>query len=385
MILDPALKVIQPDHQIFVLHPGDGKRFYDDFKHFKAVFLDLPGANLEAAPDLELEVVRNRLRMARALAAWNRQRVKPERPSTDPDDHSVQATKPARYMREAETLYKLAKPGDLIIIPGSGYNTDVMLAEIVGEFDPTFTVRPGRYLDPVQARRIKFLDRNQPKYEFGQRQIKLMQNRQALIRVSENASRHEFYEHAYGDYVYGDRSGNFMEVTQRVVDQKDLSDALFLTNLYGAMYVALRNDCLEDFLSLSLQDGLDKYYNRELFGDISIEVHSPGFFGRPLRDAALAGYIASMTVLASAGANPVAAADVKVQNSANATVSICDQSLEDDLQHSMRMVMNADLWWEKVCGKQMLVNDAVGLKTKARLVEDGGKIPIPAPSPVAKD
>ncbi len=169
-----------------------------------------------------------------------------------------------------------------------------------------------------------------------------------------------------------------MEITESVVDQKDLTDALFLTNLYGAMYAALKQNKLDEFLALDPQDGLDEFYNYEMFGDISIEVHSPGFFGRPLRDAALAGFISAMTVFASSAVDPADAAGVRIQNSANATRSICDDGLERDIQQSMRMVLNADLWWQKVCKKQMRVNDAVGLKTKAHLAEDvDGKQQLP--------
>lgn len=376
LILDPALRVIDKDHQIFVLHPGDGKRFYNDFIATSSVFLDIPGIHFEKAPDIADEDTRRRLRMARSIGGWHKSgRPVSHFPSRLLDDYSVQieGQEAPRFMREVETLYSDAKPGDLIVIPGPGYNSQVLLAELTEEFDPEFFAETYRYgADRIPARRIRFLETGHAKYEFGRRAIRLMQNRQAIIRVSDDTDRHEFYEHAYGDYAWGDVSGNYMEITRGVVDQKDLIDVLFLTNLYGAMYVALKAGELDKFLEMPLHQAVDAYYNRELFGDISIEIHSPGFFGRPMKNPMIAGYVAAMTALASYGASAPVAEAVEVENSANGRVSACDIQLETDIRSTMKFVTNAHLWWDEVCAKQQAASDNVGLKTKAKVVDNGG-------------
>lgn len=373
LILDPAMRVIDKDHQIFVLHPGDGKRFYQDFQHHKAIFLDIPGASFTATPDIENEETRRQLRMARAIGGWHKAgRPASKMPSRDINSYSVsiEGREAPRFMREVETLYVDAKPGDLVIIPGPGYTSAVIFAEILEPFDPEFRVDSARYsTDLIPARRVRFLHTNHAKYEFGRRAIKLMQNRQALIRINDDADRHEFYEHAYGDYVWGDVSGSYMEITEQVVDQKDLTDVLFLTNLYGAMYVALKAGELDQFIAMPWHKAVNTYYNRELFGDISIEVHSPGFFGRPIRDAAIAGFIAAMTALAAMGADPATAATVEVQNSANGRVSICDMRLQEDVRTTMKMVTNAHLWWDDLCAAQKAATEQTGLKTKAKVLD----------------
>ncbi|THK35664.1 hypothetical protein EHS39_23880 [Ensifer sp. MPMI2T] len=373
LILDPAQRVIDKDHQIFVLHPGDGKRFYNDFIAHSAVFLDIPGIKLTATPDIEDEETRKLLRMARAIGGWHKSGRPAQRlPQRDPQAFSVsvEGREAPRFMREVQTLYTDAKPGDLIIIPGPGYNSAVLMAELVGEFDPEYKVDSARYAaDLIPARRIKFLQTGHAKYEFGRRAIQLMQNRQAIIRVSDDADRHEFYEHAYGDYVWGDVSGNYMEITEAVVDQKDLTDVLFMTNYYGAMYVAMKAGKLEHFASLPWHKAINEYYNRELFGDISIEIHSPGFFGRPMRNASIAGFIAAMTALASAGASSAEVATVVVQNSANGRVSVCDLDLQQDVQSTVKMVSNAHLWWDEVCAAQKAASKKTGLKTKAKVID----------------
>jgi len=373
LILDPAQRVIEKDHQIFVLHPGDGKRFYNDFIAHSAVFLDIPGISFDAAPDVDDEETRKRLRMARAIGGWHKSgRHEKNAPSRDLDAYAVkiEGRDAPRFMNEVKTLYTEAKPGDLIIIPGPGYNSNVLMGELTEEFDPTYRVDSARYAaERIPARRIAFLQTGHAKYEFGRRAIQLMQNRQAIIRVSDDADRHEFYEHAYGDYVWGDVSGSYMEITEEVVDQKDLTDVLFLTNLYGAMYVALKAGELENFINLPWHKAVGQYYNRELFGDISIEVHSPGFFGRPIRDNAIAGFIAAMTAFAAMGVDPAAAANVEVRNSANDRVSVCDMQLQEDVRTTMQMVTNAHLWWDELCAAQKAASEQTGLKTKATVLD----------------
>ncbi len=373
LILDPSLRVIEDNHQIFVLHPGDGKRFYQDFQVHKAVFLDIPGIKFDAAPDIDDEHTRKLLRMARAIGGWHKS-GRPEKniPPRSPNQYgvSIEGRDAPRFMREVKTLYVDAKPGDLIVIPGPGYNSAVLFAELLEDFDPEFRVDAARYsADLIPARRVRFLQTGQAKYEFGRRAIQLMQNRQAIIRVADDADRHEFYEHAYGDYVWGNSSGNYMEITESVVDQKDLTDVLFLTNYYGAMYVALKAGELEEFTKLQWHAAINKYYNRELFGDISIEVHSPGFFGRPMRNAAIAGFIAAMTALAAHGANPSDLAQIKVENSENGRVSVCDMVLEEDIRSTVKMVTNAHLWWHDICEAQKAASEKTGLKTKAKVID----------------
>lgn len=373
LILDPAQRVIEKDHQIFILHPGDGKRFYNDFIANNAVFLDIPGIKLAGTPDIEDEETRKLLRMARSIGGWHKSGRPPQKlPSRDPQQYTValEGRDAPKFMREVQTLYKDAKAGDLIIIPGPGYNSSVLFAELIEDFDPEFRVDAARYAaDLIPARRIKLLQTGHAKYEFGRRAIRLMQNRQAIIRVSDDSDRHEFYEHAYGDYVWGDVSGNYMEITQQVVDQKDLTDVLFLTNYFGAMYVAMKADKLNHFASLPFHKAINEFYNRELFGDISIEVHSPGFFGRPMRDSAIAGFIAAMTALAAHGASAAEVATVEVQNSANGRVSACDLDLQKDVQSTVKMVTNAHLWWDEVCAAQQAASGQTGLKTKAKVVD----------------
>lgn len=373
LILDPDMRVIDKNHQIFVLHPGDGKRFYQDFQHHEAVFLDLPGISFDRSPDIEDEETRKKLRMARSIGGWHKAgRPSEKMPSRDPATYSasVEGREAPRFMREIHTLYVEAKPGDLVIIPGPGYNSAVLFGEILEPFDPDFRVDSVRYMaDLIPARRIRFLQTNQQKYEFGRRAITLMQNRQALIRINDDEDRHEFYEHAYGDYVWGDVSGNYMEITEQVVDQKDLTDVLFMTNYFGAMYVALKAGELERFSSLQWHIATTEYYNRELFGEISIEVHSPGFFGRPMRDAAIAGFISAMTALAAHGATASEIASLQVANSANERVSVCDQQLQDDIRSTVKMVTNAHLWWDDVCKAQKAASERTGLKTKAKVLD----------------
>lgn len=133
VVIDPELRILPHDHKIFVLHPGEGKRFYGDFIEMGVVFLDIPGISFDTPPDIDDANLRNRLRMARRIGLWRR-RGSPEddAPSRNPDDYTVShpLAEAPRFAREVHELYSTAKAGDLIIIPGKGYNTTVFLVNL---------------------------------------------------------------------------------------------------------------------------------------------------------------------------------------------------------------------------------------------------------------
>jgi hypothetical protein len=214
IILDPSVRVLDDNHQIFVLHPGQGKRFYSDFIANEAVFLDVPGIKFNEVPNIDSEHVRSSLRMSRAISGWYR-KGKPEdkKPSRNPSDYIAKTENlPAsRFMTEVKELYTTAKTGDLVIIPGQGYNTQVYIGEFIGPLDADYTITSERYpFEPIPARKVKFLKTNLAKWQFGARLVRLMQNRQAIIKITQDDDVRDVYEKAYGNYVWGDTSGSML-------------------------------------------------------------------------------------------------------------------------------------------------------------------------------
>lgn len=367
IVIDPAIRILPDDHRIFVLHPGSSKRFYNDFQETSSVFLDLPGITFAARPDTDTPQLRNQLRMARRIASWrNGGSKEDEKPTRDPDDYRVENPGNAapKIVHAVMDLYAEARAGDLILVPGPGYNSTVYIGEFVDGFDPQFKITATRYpTEQIPARKVAFLPTTMAKRQFNSRIIRLLQNRQAIIQVSQEVDRREIYSIAYGDYVWKESSGNLIRVTEQEIDLNDLNKAVDLTNYFAAQYLALRKGELREFLALDFNAAIDEYYDKSYFGGVSVEVHSPGFFSRRMKDARLAGYVSAMLALSGAGVTAGEAVDLKVTNSANAAVSICDLQLEDDIREAMEMYANLHLWEKDICPRREVTKKTVGLKS----------------------
>jgi len=366
IVIDPEIRILPDDHRIFVLHPGDGKRFYADFFETSSVFLDIPGIELTAKVDIDDETFRNKLRMAKRISLWHRGGKKDDEPSRTPSDYKVKnpAVQAPRFVHEVHDLYNEARSGDLIIVPGKGYNSTVYIGEFDGAFDPSHLVVSRRYPDEqIPARKVKWLDVSMAKGQFSRRLIRLMQNRQAIIEISKDEDKRDIYEFAYGEYIWKETSGSLIRVTEDIIDVKDLTEAFDLTNYFASQYLALKKGELDEFLSLSFHDAIEKYYDKKYFGGVSVEIHSPGYFGRPMKDVMLAGYVSAMLAISGSGVTAQDAIAVTVENSANATRSICDEKLEADIRESMEMHANFDMWEKVVCPRREATKKEVGLKT----------------------
>ncbi|MDW5315518.1 hypothetical protein [Rhizobium sp. PL01] len=367
IIVDPEIRILPDDHKIFILHPGSSKRFYNDFQQTNSVFLDLPGISFDKPPRADSPELRASLRMARRISTWRNSGSKDDdKPSRAVSDYAVKnaSNAPPKLVHTVIDVYGEAKPGDLILVPGAGYNSTVYVGEFNGEFDPGFTVEPLRYpKEKVPARRVTWLPVALAKNQFNRRLIRLMQNRQAIIQVGAEEDRREIYSIAYGDYVWKESSGNLIRVTKDEIDLNDLNKAVDLTNYFASQYLALKKGELEQFLALEFNEAIDRYYDKSYFGGVSVEVHSPGFFSRKMKDAMLAGYVSAMLALSGANVSALEAIDTKVVNSANAQVSICDMELEKDIRETMEMYANIHLWEKDICPRREATKETVGLKT----------------------
>ncbi|QRY68213.1 hypothetical protein JVX98_07970 [Ensifer sp. PDNC004] len=367
IIIDPEMRILPEDHKIFILHPGSSKRFYADFQGTNSVFLDLPGITFAEKPEKDTPHLRNLLRMARRISSWRNSGAKEDdNPSRLPQDYAVKnpSPNPPKLLHAVVDLYGEAKAGDLIVVPGPGYNSTVYIGEFKGEFDQDHKVDSIRYAgEAIPARRVTWLPVALAKRQFNSRLIRLMQNRQAIIQVHNEEDRREIYNIAYGDYVWKESSGNLIRVTKEEIDLNDLNKAVDLTNYFASQYIALKKGELDKFLQLDFNAAIDRYYDKSYFGNVSVEVHSPGFFARKMKSAMLAGYVSAMLALSGAGVTAQEAVDTKVLNSANGEVSFCDMELEKDIRETMEMYANVHLWENDICPRRQATKDTVGLKT----------------------
>ena len=377
IIIDPEMRILPDDHKIFILHPGSSKRFYADFQGTNSVFLDLPGITFPSKPEKDTPELRNLLRMARRISAWRNSGAKEvDNPSRVAKDYAVTnpSPNPPKLLHAVVDLYGEAKAGDLILVPGPGYNSTVYIGEFKGEFDKDDKVDSIRYVgEKIPARSVTWLPVALAKRQFNSRLIKLMQNRQAIIQVHTEEDRREIYNIAYGDYVWKESSGNLIRVTKDEIDLNDLNKAVDLTNYFASQYIALKKGELDKFVKLEFNEAIEKYYDKSYFGNVSVEVHSPGFFARKMKSAALAGYVSAMLALSATGIPAGEATDIQVVNSANATISICDKQLQDDLRQTMEIYANYHLWEKVICPKREATKKNVGLETDVKIKSSAKK------------
>lgn len=374
-MVDPGIVLLPDNHRIFVLYPGEHKRFYREFYELSAVFLDFPGVRLQAAPSEDDRTLWNQLRMGRAIASWHRQdRPEDKRPSRDASTYKADAVagrdRP-RYFHEFIDLFSEAKKGDLVIVPGPGYGTMVLFGEFTGDFVPEFTIESQRYpFEHIHARQVKWLPIEVRKSDFSPRLIQLMQNRAALIRIKGEADVREVYLAAYGNYIWHQTSGNLFRTKKEQIDLNDLAQAIDLVNFFSAQYLALKHGELQKFLTLSMESldvARNAYYDKSYFGSVEVEIHSPGKIGRVIKGATVAAYVSTMIALSMTGVSAQDAKTAKVENSASPAPTACDLDLEADIRETMNLYANFDVWEKVVCPRSKMAKDTVGLEPDAKI------------------
>jgi hypothetical protein len=371
IIIDPGIRLIPDDQRVFVLHPGERKIFYKEFYNLNSVFLDFPGIDFARKLDSNDVDLRNSLRMSRAIAAWHRLGRDPtKKPSRDAGDYSVKnpAGEKPRYLHEVIDLYEEAKKGDLIVVPGPGYNSVVYIGEFSDNFDQTFKVEVSRYpFDKIPARRVNWLRWDVIKGTFSTRLIALLQNRAAIIEVKQESDRREIYTAAFGNYIWKGSSGNLIRTKHAHIDLNELGNAINLVNYFSAQYLALKDNRLEEFVALEFHEAIERFYKKEFFGSVDVEIHSPGEIGRTMKTATLAAYVSAMLALSANCTDAAEAKAVVVSNSASIVATVCDMELEQEIRQSMEVHANFDIWKQKLCPKRQRAENEVGLEADVKV------------------
>ncbi len=343
-------------HQVYVLHPGDSKVFYQDFLAQERVWLDLPGVDLPGSINWESDRAAEIVRYSQDVAAYHAQsgRAKDSRPR-DRGDYSKQqlaGTHRSVFFSQVRVLYGEAKRGELVVVPGPGYLTHVYIGELIDEPNVTFPARSSAYPsnERIPARRVKWLHRATKKISFSVPLIEAMQNRRALTRLHRMEHRKEVYDLAYGNYTIGESGKSHIHMSEPSIDPRALRESTDLIVLYAALYGAVKKDEVERFLALSKKDpeaAINKYYDAELFIDTSVDIRSPGVIGLNTRKAAASLFVAAMIATTSVGeAQPPEGVKIVAEGNVE---SECEIEVAEDLKLVFEH-MGADIyraWCEK--------------------------------------
>jgi len=367
--IDLSTRFLSENHKIFVLHPGTKKRFYAEFAAASAVFLDLPGAQLPTSIDLDNIRHASGIFMGRHIGQWHR-KGKPvlKEPSRKLDDYTdrAKASKASRYMTEAKGLYNTARPGDLVVVPGAGYMSHVLIGEFTDTYDGKFTVSSDTYPGyPIPARRVKWINTDQIKARFSGRLVELMQNRQALIEIKPQVEKNEIYDLCYKEYTIGDEAQGRVKITKSHVDLRDMADANDFVSYFVAMYSASERGEMEPFSKMLWKNAAEEYYNRDLLTDTSYSINSPGWLKLLSRNPVLPAFVAVMLSLASSGLSLEEAKTVQIINTARVTQDSCVLQIDESIREALNM-MNADQW-ERTCQAMRDAEEGVGLESTMKI------------------
>jgi hypothetical protein len=207
IVLDLNSKIIGPDAGAYVVFPGEDHAFYEAFQQQQAVFLDTPALELPPHPiDENSPDLLQRLMVSRSVRAWhlaqNGSASKKQAPSRILADYNgYKWTRPRLVYRTALIgLLGEAKKGDVVVVPGPGYWSDVLIGELIG--GPTDQVGvqvPERYgKDLIPARRVKWLARRR-KGALSSALIDRLQSPNPIFLL-DRSLRPEVYNLAYGTY-----------------------------------------------------------------------------------------------------------------------------------------------------------------------------------------
>ena len=137
-IYDVNTKLIPEDNVIWALHAGRGKRQHRLFDEFGVVFLEIPGFSPSNKTFSNMGLLRRHLRMSDEIYRYI-VGARSDPPSRSPNLYSDQPDPTNRSFNAAvgnvRSLYHDAKVGDLILVPGFGHYSPVLIGEISSSMD----------------------------------------------------------------------------------------------------------------------------------------------------------------------------------------------------------------------------------------------------------
>lgn len=287
IIVDLKSKLLPFSHKIWALHAGTGRQYFDIFKKEDAVFLELPGFRASDETFSDRALIRRHLRMADAVQDYIRRAandgVAPPSPSTEPSDYSLRAGDRSFNARagNVEALYREARPGDLLAIPGGrGQYGSVHFAEIASPFDHQDTVDFGFFAGfPIPVRKIRWLGRATQKRHLSELLSKRLENRHAIIRIQRHLFEAEVYGHAYANYATSSQSkADFFGPSYTSEDAFDIFPAARLIRFLVAASIAVESGNAADLERHSVDNIIERFYDRHLIADFKIDFSSPGRF-----------------------------------------------------------------------------------------------------------
>lgn len=367
--LDIATRFVARDEDMFIVRPGEGFSLYQDFLKHNAIFLDFPDIRLDYGATPKRDALRQAVVRSIALREWHRRLRQGQEPSRLPADY-VDATKGrrvGRYVGAVERLYYKLKPGTIIVVPGPGYFSDVLIGEIIDS--PTtvsdVSLYPG---ETLPARRVRWIGKK-PKARFSPELRDRLQKPTPLMTI-DRSLRGEILEAAFDQYAIGDTFSARLRTTE--ADFSTLDDyniQSFLNYVSGVLAAVDEGADGKKPMDMSAALRMLKA-NRDLVPELTANINSPGalrLFAKKLLPIAAATMLAIATSGATDGIKNPADISVNVTNSAVAGDDPCALQVQEDVMAAIKM-MDLDTW-HQVCVQARDAAQSTGLATTITVVK----------------
>ena len=261
-----------------------------------------------------------------------------------------------KYVGALKRLHYQLPVGAIVIVPGPGYFSDVLIGEVTGR---TADLRIEAYPDEnLQARRVRWIGRQQ-KAAFSPEMIDSLKTRNPLT-VLGRSLRDEVLRVAYDQYVLGDTFTTRFETTNAdfsILDDYDIQT--FLTFVAGLL-AAYEQGYPED-QKIGLSEAISILRaNRGSIPELGSNINSPGFLrlfsgkNTPLVIAVLL----SLALSGEANADPDS---IHVTNSKAPAGDPCALSVEPQVRGVVRLMKLDD--WQRTCIQARDAHKETGLKT----------------------
>jgi hypothetical protein len=196
---DIATKIISPETAIWVVFPGRGRRFLNDFIKNQIVFLETPALGMTQTTAKDFPAIRRHVRMSLAIANYIRTNAT-KVPSRNPRFYSDKPFKNRGDTVLASSVRKLfgkIKVGDLILVPGLMFEP-VYFGEIISDFDTKDTISVGRYgVEEIPYRRIRWLNLGVARHMIPQLLQVYLSKPPAIAQILRSNDTEKFFNLAY--------------------------------------------------------------------------------------------------------------------------------------------------------------------------------------------
>lgn len=361
--IDIATRFVDEDEDIFVVRPGAGFSLYETFDRDDIVFLDFPGLELDFAkrpPPSAVLGLREQLVRSMKLRDWHlggQQSREPARLLTAYRGKAA-GRRLGRYVGDIGRLYYQFEPGTIIMVPGPGYISDVLIGTILGppEVLTDVALYPG---EKVPVRRVKWLGRKL-KASFTPDLRKSLARPDPVMRIDVD-HREEVLRAAFNQYAFEGTFAARLRTTKADFSTLDDFNVQSFTNFIAGVALATERHPHAKAGSIDLAKALALLAaDPDAVPDLAANINSPGF----LRLSSTKIIPLTVAVIMSAVLSTPAGAqtpEIRIRNSAALRDDPCAVQIEEQARRVMQISSSTELL--RVCAQVRDAAEKTGLKT----------------------